>query len=209
MNQRYQNHPFWGSHSPLSTLAGAGFLIMASSRTVFALVGAGALVWVYGLTVLVYSCALPVFPKKGKNLILTFLSAFLGSLYFLIITLTNPFLAIETALLVILAPAACIGSGVTVRTETLDTEDAVLRACREALVLGGLVFAFALIREPIGYGSLSVPGGARGIIELFGGEPAFLFPIRVIGGSAGALLLLGYGLALFRYYRNRHTGEES
>jgi hypothetical protein len=209
MNLRYQNHLFWGSHAPLSTLAGLGFLILASSRTVFALVGAGALVWVYGLTVLAHSCALSVFPKKGKNLVLVFLSAFLGSLYFMIVTLTNPFLAIETALPVILAPAACISSGIVVRTETLDTEDAVLRACQEALVLGGLAFALALIREPLGCGSLSLPGGMRGIITLFWGEDAFLFPIRVICGSAGALLLLGYGLALFRHFRNRHTGEES
>ncbi|MDR1949542.1 MAG: hypothetical protein LBQ38_09125 [Spirochaetaceae bacterium] len=206
--QRYQNHLFWGSHAPLSTLAGAGLLVMASGRTAYALIALGSLVWVYGLTVLVYCFAKPVFPKRGIQLALVFLSTFFASLYLLLLTLTSPFLAMETTLIILLAPVSCISSEVVFRLESLDPDEGLARAALEALTLGGLIFALALIREPLGYGSLSLPGGRQGIIELFSGPDELFFPVRIIAAAAGALLLLGYGLAVFRYFRKLYTHTE-
>jgi Na+-transporting NADH:ubiquinone oxidoreductase subunit NqrD len=145
----------------------------------------------------------------GKPLVMVVLSSFMGSLYLLLITLLNPFLALETAFIITLAPVSCISSGVCRRVANLDPEEAVLRSIMEALILGGLLLAVALIREPLGNGSLSVPGGVRGIIELFSGGDTFIFPVRIVGSAAGAFLLMGYGLALFRFFRSRQTGEES
>jgi Na+-translocating ferredoxin:NAD+ oxidoreductase RnfE subunit len=207
MNQRYQNHLFWGSHAPLSTLTALGLLVTASSRTAFALISAGALVWVYGWTVLVYCWTRRIFPKRGKNPVLALMSAFFGSLYLLLLGLISPFLAIEAAFFIILAPVSCVSCGIVGRVESLDLEEGVVRACLEGLVLGGLIFALALIREPLGHGSLSLPGGGRGIIELFNGEDWFFFPVRIIGGASSALLLLGYGLALFRHVKSRYYRE--
>jgi hypothetical protein len=203
-----QNHPFWGTHAPLSTLISAGLILMASSRTAFALVILGALVWVYGLTVLICSFGKPIFPKKGKRFIWVVLSSFLGSIYLLLFYFISPSLAMETGFLIILVPLSCIGSKICERTQSLDPEEAIIRAILEALVLGALIIAMALIREPWGFGTLSVPGGPQGIMELFNYGNSQFFPVQIISGSAGGLFILGYGLTLFRRFRNQDIKRE-
>jgi putative effector of murein hydrolase LrgA (UPF0299 family) len=90
----------------------------------------------------------------------------------------------------------------------MDPEDALARALLEALVLGALLVALALIREPWGLGSLSIPGGIFGIIVLFSYNTGGIVPLRIISSSTGAFLLLGYGVALFRFCRTRIAGSE-
>jgi Na+-translocating ferredoxin:NAD+ oxidoreductase RnfE subunit len=182
---------------------------MASSRTAYALITVLALLWVYVLTVLVYCVARPIFPEKGKPWVLILLASSFGAIYLLVFSLISPFLAMETAFVIALTPVSCIGSELCKRVESLDLKDALLKALTEALSLGGLIFALALIREPLGFGSLSVPGGAGGIIELFGGDgDGLYYPIRIFAASAGAFLILGYGLALFRSVKGRYTRQE-
>jgi hypothetical protein len=207
---RFQEHPFWGAHAPLSALSGAGLLITASSRTAFALVSAGALAWVYGLTALISCAAKPILPSRGRDTIMLFLSGFLGGLYLFILSLLSPLLAMECGFFAALAPVVFTASSALKRIDPLPLKDGLVQAGAEALALGGAILALALIREPLGFGTLSLPGGAGGIIELFSGGEAVLFPIRIISGSAGALLLLGYVLALFRHVRKlvRGGGEE-
>ncbi|GHV82464.1 hypothetical protein AGMMS49991_10220 [Spirochaetia bacterium] len=207
MNYR-DNHLFWGSASPLSALTGAGLLILASCRTAFALVTLGALVWVYALTVLAAHFAGPVLPEKGKGMVIICLSSVLGSFYLLFLFLMNPFLALEMSLIISLVPVCCFAADLVKRVGGLKPENALWRALEEALVFGGLIFALALIREPLGFGSLSLPGGSRGIIELFNAGNGVFFPVRIFGSSAGALLLLGYGAALFHRFRNTGTSAE-
>ncbi|MDR0689178.1 MAG: hypothetical protein LBG08_02770 [Spirochaetaceae bacterium] len=208
MKAAYQNHLFWGVHSPLSSLANMVFLIIASGRTAFALIALGALLWVYGMTVIGICLGKPIFPKKGKRILHIFLSALFGSFYLLILYFLNPLLALECALFIILAPVSCIGSEIISRVESMDPEDALARALLEAVVLGALLVALALIREPLGLGSLSIPGGTFGIIELFNYNTGEIVPLRIISSSTGVFLLLGYGMVLFRFYRNRITGAE-
>jgi hypothetical protein len=210
MNNPYrQKHIFWGPHAPLATLVGAGFIIMASSRTAFALIALGALVWVYALTALIFRIPAPALPERGKNFILVSVSAFSGGLFHLMLCLISPLLAVETALPVILAPVCCIASGMLPRLESLSTEDTLLRALSEALVMGFLTLIMAVIREPLGFGTFSLPGGPGGIIELFGkGENSFV-PVHIISSSAGALLLFGYGLAVFRREKGRQFRKDT
>ncbi|MDR2071187.1 MAG: hypothetical protein LBP81_07225 [Treponema sp.] len=208
-NAALQNHFFWGTRSPLSTLIGAGLIIMASSRTVFALVTLGALVWVYALTALIFRLASRILPDKGKGLALVCLSAFLGSLYHFIFCLISPFLAAETSLFIILAPVYCIASGMIPRIKALSLKDAPIQAGFEALTLGLLILAFALIREPLGFGSFSVPGGMKGSLEILGKGENPLLPVQIMSSSAGALLLFGYGLAIYRREKKRQAGREA
>jgi hypothetical protein len=208
MKDAYQNHLFWGFHAPLSSLANMIFLIIASGRTAFALIALGALLWVYGMTIVGIFLGKPIFPKRGKRILQVFLSALFGSFYLLILNFLNPLLALECSLFIILAPVSCIGSEIISRVESMDPEDALARALLEAVVLGGLLLALALIREPLGLGSLSIPGGVFGIIELFNYNTGGIVPLRIISSSTGAFLLLGYGVALFRFYRNRIAGAE-
>jgi len=204
MNQRFQSHLFWGSHSPLSTLSGAGLVILASARFSYALICAGALIWVYGLTALIFSASRRILPRRGRMLILLFLSAFLCGFFMLLTGLLNPLLILGTGFFLALIPPCFLGSGFFEASETEYTLDVFSRAVLEAVVMAGFILALALVREPLGMGALSLPGGAEGIVELFGsgGSDAFV-PARLLSAASGGLLLLGYAAALFRYFRER------
>ena len=205
MNRRFESHLFWGSHSPLSSLTGAGLIIMASSRFAFALVCAGALIWVYGFSALIFSNARVIMPRRGKMVVLLFLSSFLCGIFMLLAGILNPLLILGTVFFIILIPPSCLGSGFFEASESEYPIEVLSRALQEAVVLGIIILALALIREPLGMGTLSFPGGAQGIVELFdnGGADSFA-PVRILSVSAGGLLLLGYGIALFRLLRERN-----
>jgi hypothetical protein len=111
-----------------------------------------------------------------------------------------------TGFFLFLVPPCCVGSGVFKRLESLDQAGALSRSLLESLVPGGLIVALSLIREPLGMGSVSFPGGVQGIVEISGGEYGGFFPVRIFAVSGGGLLILGYGIALFRYFRSFHTG---
>jgi hypothetical protein len=182
---------------------------MASVRIAYALLILGALLWVYELTVLVSISCRRYFPRRGRGLISVFLASFMGSVFLMLVYFINPSLAMETAFLIILTPISCIASGIGERIKGMDIKDALGRALTEALVLGGLIIALALIREPWGFGSFSVPWGQQGITMLVNVESSRFFPVQVVSSSTGGLLLLGYALALFRRFQNQHTGAES
>ena len=209
MNRRFESHLFWGVHSPLSTLTGMALIVLASSRFAFALICAGALIWVYGLTALIFSGARKIMPKSGKMLILLFLSAFSCGIFMILTSLLNPLLIFGTGFFLFLIPPCLLGSGLIQSSMQADLEETFSRAILEAMALALLIVAFALIREPLGMGTLSFPGGPQGFFEIFGGadEGSFV-PVRLLSASAGGLLLLGYGTALFRYFRERnHSGS--
>jgi hypothetical protein len=208
MNQRESSHIFWGSHAPLSSLAGAGLIIMASSRLAFGIICAGALIWVYGFTSLIYFSSQKFMPQKGKLLILLFLSSLVCSVFVLLLSLVNPLMIMGTSFFLFLIPPCCIGSGIFKRLASLDIGEAFSRSLLESLVLGGLVIAMSLVREPLGLGSLSFPGGTQGMVEIFGGEGEGLFPVRIFAASGGGLLILGYGVSLFRYFRSFYVNTE-
>jgi hypothetical protein len=200
-------HIFWGSRSPLASLSGGVLLIIASSRLAYALAAAGALLWVYGLSALLAYPVARMIPHQGKPLILVFCASFIGSLYLLLLWFISPLTALEVFFIVSVVPLVSVSSGIFKRIESLDLDEALGRALSEGAVFGGLLIIFALIREPLGFGSLSLPGGPSGIVLLFSFENDFL-PLRLIAGSAGALLLLGYGVGLYRYYRKIHAPRE-
>jgi hypothetical protein len=223
MKERYDSHPFWGGHSPLSTLAGGSLLILASSRFSFALVSAGSLFWVYCLSSLAIFAARPILPQKGKQWVFIFLSAIIGSLYLLILWFLSPILVLNTFFFLILSPVCCIASGLFDRiwsasagqgdapvapTYSPDIGAVLFRSFTEAWVLAALILALSLVREPIGFASLSFPGGVQGIVTLFSAETDGFFPIRIAVSSAGALILLGYGIALYKQFRGKYTHEE-
>jgi len=208
MSRRLSSHLFWGAHSPLSALTGAALIVMASSRFSFALLCAGALLWVYGSTAAIFSAARDIMPKRGRKVILLFLSTFFCGLFMLHVGLLNPLLVLGATFFLVLVPPTCLGSGFFEASELLTVGEAIPRALLEAAVLSGLILALALIREPLGMGTLSFPGGVQGAVEVFdiSQEEAFI-PIRFLSASAGGLLLLGYGTALFRFFRSRSGNE--
>jgi hypothetical protein len=82
--------------------------------------------------------------------------------------------------------------------------EVLARSFSEAAALGVLIIGLSLIREPIGFAVLSFPGGAQGIMTPFSAVREGFFPIRIAASSAGALILLGDGIALFRRFRDQY-----
>jgi len=177
---------------------------MASSRFSFALVCAGALIWTHGLSALVFSAARVIIPTRGRRVILLFLAAFFCGIFMLLAGLINPLLILGTGFFLVLVPSCCLGSGFFKASESESPVEVFSRALLEALVIAGLILALALIREPLGMGTLSFPGGIQGMVEIFdiNVENGYI-PVRFLSASAGGLLLLGYGIALFRYFREQ------
>jgi hypothetical protein len=204
-----RNHPFWGFRSPLATLCGGSLLVLASVRLSFALVCGLALLWVYVLTGL--ALRIPLFPAGKRGAIGPFLASFIGGLYILLLLFVSPVLAMDTLFFLILCPLCCISSGVLDRLENTDAAETVQRTGTEGLVLSALILGLSLIREPLGYGCLTLPGIRQGLISFIKFPQDSRLPVRIIAAAPGALFLLGYGLALFRrfggYSREQNGGE--
>jgi hypothetical protein len=109
----------------------------------------------------------------------------------------------ETSLFITLTPVYCIAAGTLPRLKVLSLKKTLRQAIFGSLTLGLLIVAFALIREPLGFSSISLPGGIRGIIAIRNKGENPLLPIQVMSSSAGALLLSGYGLAIYRREKKR------
>jgi hypothetical protein len=182
-------------------LSGAALLIMASDRLAHAIAVVFALVWVYVLSALTAHSGARFFPRRGRMSVLIFLASFFAACYLLLLWLFSPLCALETFFVVSLIPMFCVFSGIFSRLETFSLKDALTSAVSESLILGALIVIFALIREPLGYSSLSLPGGAKGIVLLFSFDTESFLPLHLIAIPCGALLLLGYFLGLYRHFR--------
>jgi hypothetical protein len=177
---------------------GSSILILASGRLAFALTAAGSLLWVYTLSALAHNAASRVLPEKGKTWVLVLFVSLVGGIYDLILWFISPFLVLETLFVLFLVPICCIASGILERTESLSRADTAVKAYTEAVALSVLIIIFSLVREPLGYCTLSLPGGSGGIVFLFVAEEEAFFPIRIIAAVPGALFLLGYGIVLYK-----------
>jgi hypothetical protein len=150
------------------------------------------------LSALAHGAAGRILPQKGRNWILVLLVSVIASIYDLLLWFVSPFLVLETFFILFLIPICCMTSGILERTASLDPMDILTKAYSEAATLSGLIIVFSLVREPLGFCTLSLPGGSEGIFFLFVAEEEAFFPIRVIAATPGALFLLGYGIVLFR-----------
>jgi hypothetical protein len=184
-------------------------LILASSRFAYAVFCAGGLIWVYGITALVWFLSKPLLPKAGRPVVLLFLTSLVSSFYILLSGLLNPLLILGTWFFLILIPPCCIGSGLFEDLEGVEPEEALPRVLIEAGTLSVLIIGLSLIREPLGLGSLSFPGGPGGIIEFFtAADNDGFFPLRLLSVSGGGFLLLGYVIAGYRSFKSRYAGRE-
>ncbi|MDR1858016.1 MAG: hypothetical protein LBQ69_00940 [Treponema sp.] len=201
MMEQIRSRVFWGNASPAVCLSGSGLVIMASDRLAHAIAITGALLWVYGLATLAVHAGTRIFPQQGRPILLVCLTSFVASVYLLLLWIISPLCVLQMFFVISLVPVVCMLSGTLDRLADQGLEEKFFGSLREALILGALIVIFALIREPLGYLSLSLPGGAQGIVLLFSFENEALLPIRLIASSCGALLLSGYLLGLYRYYR--------
>jgi hypothetical protein len=208
MSNSVQHRIFHSGTAPLTCLSGAALLIIASDRLAHAITITGALVWVYCLSSLAAHAGVRIFPRLGRTALLAFLTSFFAGLYLVLIWMLSPLCAIESFFVVSIVPLFCMVSDIFKQLGTFNMDDTFFDACSEALILGILIVILALIREPFGFLSLSLPGGTQGIILLFSFKTESFLPIRLIASSSGALLLLGYILGLYRYFKAKYGLKE-
>jgi len=212
-----RQHSFWGSLSPLGGLTGAGFLIMASGRLSWAITVAGCLFWVYGLTSITFAFIESVGKKKilpvnGRGAFFTCLAAFYSSVYMLLFWLLCPFAAMEVFMLLMLVPLYCANPDFVQQMQALcegayiDVFENLSEAVSQAASLAGLLIAFSIIREPFSYCTLSFPGSYQGMITIMYFKSGSFFPMGIFAASCGALLLLGYIICLYQYWKGK-TGN--
>jgi len=192
--------------TPVAALPGCGLLIIASGRLSHAITVACALAWVYCLTTFVIYAAARIFPRHGRTALISFLASFMAAFYLLILWLISPLCALESFFSVSLVPIFYMASGVSKRFDAFSAEDSFFSSFFEALSLGVLLLAFALIREPLGFLSLSLPGGSQGSVMLFSFSEESFLPVQLIASSGGALLLLGYFWGIYKYVNKDREG---
>jgi len=195
--------------SPVGVLPGCGLMIIASGRLSHAVTAVGALAWVYGLTTLVIYAAAKFFPRHGGTTLISFLASFMAGCYLFALWILSPLCALESFFTVSLVPVFYIASGASKRFNALSAEDSFFSSFFEALSLGVFLLAFALIREPISFMSLSLPGGVQGSVMLFSFRAESFLPIRLLASSSGALLLLGYFWALYKHMNKEQEGDKN
>jgi hypothetical protein len=208
-----QKHSFWGSLSPLGGLTGVGLLVMACGRLSWAITVAGCLFWVYGLTSFAFASlsldkVKKIMPVKGQVTLFTCLSVFFGSMYTLLVWLLCPFAAMEVFLLLLLTTFFCAHSGIVQQMQSSehahsDVFDNVSDAINQAASLASLIIAFSIIREPLSYCMLSFPGTYHGMITIMYFKSGAFFPIGIFAASAGSLLLLGYLICFYQYWKGK------
>jgi hypothetical protein len=190
--------------SVTAALPGCGLLVIASGRLSHALIAAGALVWVCGMTSFVIYAAHRILPRQGRIILISFLASFMAAVYLFFLWLLSPLCALESFFAVSLVPVFYMASGVSRRSCSVNASDSFFL---ETLSLCVLLPAFALIREPLGFVSLSLPGGPQGSVMLFSFNMESFLPIQLFASSGGALLLLGYCFALYNYNRAGKGGR--
>jgi hypothetical protein len=142
--------------------------------------------------------------KIRRNMFNVMFSSFAGSLYFFLLYMLNPLLAMETTLICALAPVYFLLSKFYISLDDSGADEIFHESARESLSLGGLTLVFALIREPIGFATLSLPGGKRGIVELFNNGWSE-YTVQIISSSTGAFFLLAYIFIFLRHLDSDET----
>lgn len=203
-------YSFFGGHSPLGGLTGIGILIMGSARLSWAIVAAGSLLWVYGLTSFTFALLSSaggdkIMPAKGKPVFCVCLASFWGGIYLLMFLLLCPLAALEVFFILLLIPLYFAVSGIieheasSLNNANNDIFDKASDAVSQAGGLSGLLIGFSILREPLSYCMLTFPGTYQGMVTIMYFNSNSLFPIGMFAASSGALLLLGYIISLYQF----------
>jgi hypothetical protein len=204
-------------HRPLKALSATALLVVASSRFAFALIAAMNLVFVYMFAVLLAEflkrlkapkqsdAKTALFQQKNRKIINIFLVNFAGCIFFFVYYCITPLLAMETLFITLFVPIFVYSENILEKHSSVSPFLTAKNCFFESLYFSVSIMVIALVREPLGYAALSLPGGSGGIIELFNKDGRFPFAVEIVSLSAGAFLLVGFILVLFRVLDRRKT----
>lgn len=193
-------HPLWGSNSPLSNLSFVPFIVCASMRFSIALVSTVALLWTYLLTGFTLFIAKGLIPRTFKPIIPVFLGSFWTFVFAILLSMFSPPLFHELLLPLALVPVVFMISGLDSHIDMDSFKDAMNKTILYALILGAIVILLSLIREPLGFGALSLPT-KEGITELLTSDMASDWAIQSFAATSGGLILLGLTVGFYRIFK--------
>jgi hypothetical protein len=193
--------------APFSTMSGAALFLVAGSRLSFALVAAGAVALVFAAGAAAERPAWCFTSRPYRRLCNMLAAALAGGVYLFALHLFFPLLALECGLVCAIVPAVYMESGADIIRERPPSRRTPGEAALTPIGLVMTTLAVALVREPLAYGTLTMPTEAGGLTEVW--RIAGFLPVRVIASTTGALLLFAYGAAAFQYLgRGRNKGGE-
>lgn len=197
---------FWSADGPLASLACTGLLVVSSGRLAYALVTGTALVFVYLCSLLTLWAARPLVSARIRGAVSVIFSSFFATVYFFILSLLSPLLAEECSFFLALCPIVFVASGLADRSARDSLSETAGRATLESASILALIVGFALIRESLGYGSLSLPF-REGLVSVIGSGEDSPFIVHSVSSTIGGLILTAYAVFAFRKFRARETDE--
>jgi Na+-translocating ferredoxin:NAD+ oxidoreductase RnfE subunit len=197
MNQYDKTNP-WGSHSPLMSLTGISLIITASSRLSCSIIVFFLLEAIYTITLCIIHGGKSIIPAKYKTAITIMIVTFISSLFYFFIDLIHPVSALELYFIVFLIPLTFLSSHLEKTASNFSASEEIIFGAKQASILGGIIIAIALIREPLGYGTLSLP---------FSNKMMYLLPesiqeqavLQVFSAPLGGFLITACLIALVRF----------
>jgi hypothetical protein len=208
LSERQEPSSFWTDAGPLYSLSAAILLIVPTSRTAYAVLMFLCLLIVNPIAVLSIRLARgrvsgPYFFMAQVVAVSAFASCFSAAAGIL-----WPLTVFDMRLYLGAVPVFFLSSRIYERSAAASSFGAFISAAEEAFIVGALGLAVSLIREPFGFGSLSLPA-ADGLMLLFASDAASAVAARSLSAAAGGFWVLGYGLALYKKIRVRLYGARS
>jgi hypothetical protein len=194
-------HPFWGNRSPLAHVSYIPFLLYASVRFSIAIMSSAALIWTYALTSLTILVAAGAIPRTFKPMVQVFISSFWALVFGVLIYLFSPILFYDIQFPVAFTAVLFMISGLGEKVAATDFSSGMKKTIVEALVISLIILLFSLVREPFGFGALSLPTN-EGIKEILTSDIASDIAIKSIATASGGLIVLGFIVGLYRIVKD-------
>jgi hypothetical protein len=204
-------------YNPLVPFFALPLILTASVRLSFAIIASLNLFFVYFLTFATFTgieklmkvlnqdrtTPLSILPNKNVVFITMLLSTFFSAIFYFLLSLFNPLLAIETQFFIIAVPMVASMQKSINKKENMPFYGQLSKCLSGCLYFIIVLMLLSLIREPLGFATLSVPGGEKGIVELFNNESTSPYAVQIVPLASGVLFILGLALAAFRIIDRR------
>ena len=197
---------FWGSDGHLSNLSCFVLLFAATSRMAHAILISIVIFLVFPITSSVLKSSSILIPKRHEFFIRVIVVSAFTVMSSRLFSILWPIAVRDCALCLGAIPFCYMSGSYNLRYESKSPLATLMLSVKDALIFSALAFSLALVREPFGYGALSVPG-PEGVIEFFGLNAVSNFGARFASAGAGAFILIGYLVALYRKIRFRLYGK--
>jgi len=197
---------FWGSEGQLSSLSCFVLLFAVTSRMAHTILISIVIFLIFPITSVVLKSSTILIPPRHDFFIRIIVVSALTAIASRLFSIPWPLTVRDCAFYLGAIPLCYVSGSYKLRFESTSTLSTLVLSAKDALVFSTLAFAFALVREPFGYGALSVPG-PDGVVEFFGLNAVSNLGARFASAGAGAFILIGYIVALYRKIRFRLYGK--